>query len=147
MVFACSTNEGFIYIFDLVENPKLPVAILEANEKFVSTLSPQQLAAQPNEESSLLNNNNNGTNASEKNTRSKQKGIENYENKKNSILDFAFNHKQRDLIAASDYYGKVFIWKLNWKLSNRSRSENDLLSALANIFNNNNENGNNQPEK
>ena len=45
----------------------------------------------------------------------------------NILLGLAFNHKQRDLIAAVDFLGRVHIWKLSWLLSNRADNEiNDL---------------------
>lgn len=44
-----------------------------------------------------------------------------------------FNSKQRDLIAACDQAGRVFIWKMGWALSNRKQSEQSVLDHLGSV--------------
>lgn len=131
MVFAVGTNEGFVYIYDLIENKKLPVAILEMSEKLLTLLptdQQEQLQQKGSAGSTALQNSEKSKGVGKKSTADVAGGG------KNSVLSVAFNHKQRDLLAASDFFGKVFIWKLNWKLSNRRSDEIDLLNNQANIF-------------
>lgn len=45
----------------------------------------------------------------------------------------AFNRKQRDLFAACDHSGRVYIWRLDWKLANKSTSEQSSLDALGDV--------------
>lgn len=42
MVFAVGTNEGFVYFYDLLENKKLPVAVLEMSEKLLLPTEQQE---------------------------------------------------------------------------------------------------------
>lgn len=51
--------------------------------------------------------------------------------RKPSIMDIAFNKKQRDLLAAVDAMGEVHIWRLSWKLSNRQVGEEELFSGFV----------------
>jgi WD40 repeat protein len=141
MVFACSTNDGFIYIYDLMENKKLPVVVLEANEKLVASLSAEQLSS-----TSASANDNSSVNQSNNPRGKKAGGLTDFggDNNKNSIIQIAFNHKQRDLIAACDYFGQVFLWKLSWKLSNRNMNEITVWNSLADIFSTTANNGENR---
>jgi WD40 repeat protein len=115
MVFAVACSNGFIYVYDLAENMKLPVAVLEANEL--------RLAA-----SSLAGDN--------KAIKGKKTNTGQDQMERTSLLGLSFNHKQRDLLAGCDSFGKVYIWKLNWKLSNRRSDEVQLINNLANILSN-----------
>ena len=45
----------------------------------------------------------------------------------------AFNHKQRDLIAACDFLGRVHIWKLSWLLSSRGEDELNYLNKIGHV--------------
>jgi WD40 repeat protein len=143
MVFACSTNDGFLYIYDLMENKKLPVVVLEANEKLVASLTAEQLSSATStstNDSSSINQTNNPRGK-------KAGGMSDYgDNNKNSIIQIAFNHKQRDLIAACDYFGQVFLWKLSWKLSNRNMNEITVWNSLADIFSTTSNNGENRKD-
>jgi hypothetical protein len=47
------------------------------------------------------------------------------------ITGIAFNRKQRDLIAACDYSGRVHIWRLGWSLSNRHPAELKIMEDLG----------------
>lgn len=46
----------------------------------------------------------------------------------------AFNHKQRDLFAACDLSGKVYIWRLGWKLANKHNGEQTALDIVGNVY-------------
>jgi hypothetical protein len=119
MVFAVACSNGFVYVYDLAENMKLPVAVLEANEaRLASSSNTTSLAAD------------------HKAMKGKKSltGAEHTE--RTSLLGLSFNHKQRDLLAGCDSFGKVFVWKLNWKLSNRRSDEIQLINNLANILSN-----------
>lgn len=113
-VFAASGSNGMIYIYDLSENTTLPITVLEANDQLASTLL-----------QSFDNNGNNNT--TKKNSLHNSSAIQS----KNSIVSIAFNHKQRDLFAASDWYGKVFVWRLSWQLANRKSNEVQTLNSFA----------------
>jgi hypothetical protein len=52
-----------------------------------------------------------------------------------SVTGLVFNHKQRGMIAACDYLGRVHIWKLTWKLSNMHPDEQRILDEIGNINN------------
>jgi hypothetical protein len=45
----------------------------------------------------------------------------------------SFNSKQRDLLAACDQAGRVFIWKMGWSLSNRKQTEQAVLDHLGSV--------------
>ena len=44
-----------------------------------------------------------------------------------------FNHIQRDLIAACDSDGKVYVWRLGWQLANKHPKEQEELDKLGNV--------------
>lgn len=49
------------------------------------------------------------------------------------LTALAFNHKQRDLIAACDWLGRIHVWKLSWRLCNRQRDEQQMLDDLGKL--------------
>lgn len=103
MVFAVATTDGFVFIYDLKENMLLPVVTLHASQSAAST------------------------------EEDKKRGLSSSKSGEIPLTSLAFNHKQRDLIAACDWLGRVHIWKLSWKLSNRQRDEQQLLDDLGKL--------------
>ena len=49
----------------------------------------------------------------------------------NPISKLIANPKQRDLIAVCDVLGRVHLWKLAWKLSNKGPSEQQELDRVS----------------
>jgi len=45
----------------------------------------------------------------------------------------AFNKKQRDLFAACDHSGRVYIWRLGWKLANKHPTEQTVLDVFGDV--------------
>lgn len=95
-LFAASSAEGFVYLYDLGSATSGPVAVLEAP------------SAQP-----------------ETGGRRTTKRV--------GFTAVAFNHKQRDLFAACDLSGKVYVWRLGWKLANKHNGEQGALDAIGNV--------------
>lgn len=48
------------------------------------------------------------------------------------IFAVAFNHKQRDFLAAADAAGRVHVWQLPWHLANSRNNEVDQLEQIVN---------------
>ena len=57
---------------------------------------------------------------------------ESIKNQRAGITGIAFNKKQRDLIAACDFYGRIHVWRLSWSLSHRLPTEVAFLDELSN---------------
>jgi WD40 repeat protein len=113
-VFAVGSADGFLYLFDMSVSMSSPVVILEA-----------LVSASPNR--------NRGIDGVETDTAAHklQAG-----RRRAGITSLAFNHKQRDLLAACDVLGRVHIWKLSWQLSNRENYEQSILDNLGARLNN-----------
>ena len=112
-VFAASSSDGYLYLYDLSANMHTPVKILEA--PFTNPLTPAESAAAP-----------------AKGSGGRSKASEN-KHSRVGITGLAFNPKQRDLIAACDWLGRVHIWKLNWRLSNKTPQDLTLLNEIGSI--------------
>jgi WD40 repeat protein len=52
--------------------------------------------------------------------------------KRSGITGIAFNRRQRDLIAACDYSGKIHIWRLSWDLSHGQPLEQESIKKMGN---------------
>ena len=100
-------------------NRKLPIVRLEPNEADLIDSNPMEGSAK---------------NSSTTGLSSHLKQHLQSSHRKNSIISIAFNHRQRDLLSACDWYGKVFIWKLNWSLANRKGDELEQLNEMAQAF-------------
>lgn len=122
-VFAASSSDGFLYIFDLSFSLSSPAAILEV------TLD-DGLATNKG-----MNSGNSGSSGKGDSKRGKMNSLGNNHGRVHrvSITSLSFNQKQRDLLAACDLEGQVHIWKLSWKLANRETTDLKLLQNLANI--------------
>ena len=103
LVFAVATTDGTIFIFDLKENMSMPVV----------TLSLSQANNAPEDD--------------------KKRNASAAKSSNVPLIGLAFNHKQRDLLSACDWYGRVHIWKLSWKLCNKQNDEQQLLDDLGRI--------------
>jgi hypothetical protein len=122
-VFAATSSDGFLYVYDLGANPLSPVAVLEC--PLVPPVSAEDTTSREASRSSA---------SSKKPTHKKSSAGDSGHNRV-TITGMAFNPKQRGLIAACDYLGRVHIWKLSWKLSNIKADEQSTLDAIASIFN------------
>jgi len=107
-VFAATSLDGFLYIFDLSVSTSAPVNTLEAP----AVTSTQDGHAQGQRASGMKSN--------------KVKRI--------GLTGLAFNKRQRDLVAAIDLTGRVHIWRLSWGLSNRQKTDQAVLDALGNVL-------------
>lgn len=103
MVFAAASQEGVVYIFDLVKDTVSPVLVLEP---FLQSKSKSETG-----------NSKNSNNLPAKS--------------KTSLNNVSFNPKQRDLISACDYWGNIHIWKLSWNLANIQPGEQAQLNKLG----------------
>ena len=124
LVFAATSSDGFVYLYDLGANPLSPVASLEC------PLLPPVSAEDTAKEAAR------GASVSTKHkpvAHKKASGGDAAHNRV-TVTGLAFNPKQRGLIAACDYLGRVHIWKLSWKLSNIKADEQSTLDAIASIY-------------
>lgn len=121
LVFAACSAEGFIYLFDLMTTVSGPVAILEA-------LAISQDNGNKTNESTMDDNNKTGRSLKQQSNSNKSVG------KRIGLTGIAFNRKQRDIIAACDSIGRVHSWRLNWRLSNKSQVEQQILDQIGNIM-------------
>ncbi len=108
-VFAVSSSDGFLYLYDLSETTKIPVVVFDSNEH---AETPGTIPSK-------------GVKANKKQNESPARV---------ALTSFCFNHKQRDLIASCDWNGRVQIWKLSWKYANRVENEDVVLQRLSNIL-------------
>ncbi len=113
-VFAAASSDGQLFLFDLVSSQYSPVKTLEA-----PLTSP--LAAAGGEAE--------GASGVQKKTRGKAAVTEG--SGRSGLTGVAFNHKQRDLVAACDWLGRVHIWRLGWRLANRHKDDLSTLGDLA----------------
>jgi len=109
-VFAAASADGFLYIYDLASSITIPTVTLEAVVPS-NILSSEPMDTTTGRSGKTLKSGNNSS-------------------RRRSLSKLAFNHRQRDLIAACDVSGRVHIWRLSWKLSNRGEQD---LKALDNI--------------
>lgn len=119
LVFAATSSDGFLYLYDLGANSLSPVAVLEC------PLQPPVSAEDAAREAAR--------GGSKKPAHKKSSGGDSTHNRV-TVTGLAFNPKQRGLIAACDYLGRVHIWKLSWKLSNIKADEQSALDAIASIY-------------
>lgn len=119
LVFAATSSDGFLYLYDLGANPLSPVAVLEC------PLQPPVSAEDAAHEAAR--------GGAKKPAHKKSSGGDSTHNRV-TVTGLAFNPKQRGLIAACDYLGRVHIWKLSWKLSNIKADEQSTLDAIASIY-------------
>ena len=129
-VFAATSSDGFLYIYDLTVSQLSPAAVLECPLHPPATAA---AAADGGAGSTTDSGAQSRKSASKHSAASKRGGAGESTHNRVSITGLAFNHKQRGLIAACDYLGRVHIWKLSWKLSNIHADEQNLLDAIGNI--------------
>lgn len=113
-VFAAASSNGLLFLYDLRVNGVSPVRVVEAPaaSPHVSVAESKGTAASRTASNRL--------DRTDPQTRSGLTGI-------------AFSPRQRDLIAGCDWTGRVHVWKLGWRLSNRFRDEQALLNDIGNI--------------
>jgi WD40 repeat protein len=122
LVFAATSSDGFLYVYDLSANPLVPVATLECPlQPPVSTEDATAAAAQ-------------GSSRAHKKAPTKRGGGAESAHNRVTTTGLAFNPKQRGLVAVCDYLGRVHIWKLSWRLSNMRADEQAGLDAIASIY-------------
>ena len=109
-VFAATSADGFLYIYDMSSTESTPVIVLEAPPLALGDQSEQAhaLAAEQRKNKNTL----------------AQGG------KRAAFSGIAFNRKQRDLIAACDTAGRINIWRLSWGLSHPTKGEFEYLKAV-----------------
>lgn len=112
-VFAASSMDGFIYLFDLSVSSSEPTDVLEAFNSADNTI--------PNSASSA----NTGKSGGNINNKSKSKRV--------AVTGIAFNHKYK-FIAACDISGCVHIWRLNWRLSNKQKIDDIVMNEFVNVL-------------
>ena len=104
-VFAAASRDGYIYIFDLFVNQSGPIRSVRVPPVGATMQSMAEAEA-------------NGRPVTGAVARA---------------TSLSFNGKQRDLIAACDQTGRVFVWKMGWSLSNRKRAEQSVLDRLGSV--------------
>jgi WD40 repeat protein len=134
VVFAVGSADGFLYVFDISVSMTSPVAILEALVNPVVSRDAGSVGTGTDAAGgAAAADGATGGRAAGGLKAHQQAGIT---RRRVGITGLAFNHKQRDLIAACDVLGRVHIWKLSWKLSNRENYEQSILDNLAARINN-----------
>jgi hypothetical protein len=113
-VWACSSANGYIFIFDYLISKCGPLQVLGIESSINSY--------------NLKNNNHMTKNSNDNNAKYEMK----HENI--GITDIAFNHKQRDFIAASTINGEIIIWKMSSHFSSKSIEEQGLIDELGNTI-------------
>jgi hypothetical protein len=113
-VFAASSVDGFLYIYDMSRTESTPIIVLEAPPLALGDQSEQALALAAEQRRN-------------KNTMSQAHA---QVGKRAAFSGIAFNRKQRDLIAACDTAGRVNIWRLSWGLSHPTKGEFEYLKAV-----------------
>ena len=134
-MFATGSSDGFLYIFDLSASMSTPAAILEAQAApvVVSTSSTGTgtgsggTSSSTSEGGAAVNNGTNGSNTEGRTMKQVQQGLA----RRVGITGLAFNHKQRDLVAACDAWGRIHIWRLTWMLANKLSTEQGELDSLG----------------
>lgn len=105
MVFAATSVDGLLYLFDLRTSAAAPVATLEVPDR-MDGVGPVE-----------------GSERVQKRRTSKRPGL----------IGIAFNRKQRDLVAACDSAGNVHIWRLSWSFCNKQVSEEALFDSFIGV--------------
>jgi len=109
MVFATASSTGHIYVFDLAVRATGPVVALEVPGK------PEHMAA--DESGGLVAGR----------SRQRKRGDV---TRRVGFSGMSFNRKQRGMLAACDYEGKVHIWRLGWGFSSKKPEELALLESM-----------------
>ncbi len=133
LVFASASLDGFIYIFDLQQSSSGPVVMLEAltNPVLIDDVVNNDTSTSSSTSNTTSNSSSSsGNNKSNNNSRFRQ--LQQGMSRRVGITGLAFNHKQRDLLAACDLLGRIHIWRLNWVLANKSPLEQAELDKLGN---------------
>lgn len=123
LVFAAGSAGGFVFIFDLAVSTSLPVAVLETPALGLTGTTEdgagdvRSTISTESETSERLRN----KPGNSKRSIARRVGVS----------SLSFNRKQRDLLAACDYAGRVHIWRLSWKLAHRNPDEQVQLDRLA----------------
>ncbi len=127
-VFAATSSEGVLLIYDLQANRQAPVCVLD------SLLVPPTAAASSHTSNvTAASTNSAGSDGSKNSKAATTKLSDSGTQRRVGLSSVSFNPKQRDLIASCDVLGRVHIWRLNWSLSNKTASEMGLLNELGNI--------------
>ena len=128
MVFAAATGDGFLYVYDLNANELSPVATLEC------PLEPPASSEDSSNAQTTAGAAAGSASGKHKKTTQKRSSVSESTHNRVTITGLAFNPKQRGLVAACDYLGRVHIWKLSWKLSNLAAGEQAGLEGIAGIY-------------
>jgi hypothetical protein len=126
MVFAATSSDGFLYVYDLNANPLTPVTTLEC------PLQPPVSSGNAGDEAAAGAKDSGASRAAKKGV-GKRGGGDAAHNRV-TITGLAFNPKQRGLVAVCDYLGRVHMWKLSWRLSNMRAEEQAGLDAIGSIY-------------
>mmetsp|Transcript_14874 Transcript_14874/g.22368 ORF Transcript_14874/g.22368 Transcript_14874/m.22368 type:complete len:754 (-) Transcript_14874:107-2368(-) len=104
-VFAAGSRDGYVYVFDLLSSSTGPVTVLQLPPVGANMDTVAEAKA-------------NGRGLT--GPRARVSGI-------------CFNKKQRDLLAACDHTGRVFVWKMGWTLSNSKQTEQAFIDHLGSV--------------
>lgn len=115
-VFAASSADGFLYIYDMSSTESTPIIVLEAPALALA------LGDQSEQSHALA--------AEQRRNKNTQAQAQAQGGKRAAFSGIAFNRKQRDLIAACDTAGRVNIWRLSWGLSHPTKGEFEYLKAV-----------------
>jgi len=107
LVFATTSIDGFLYLFDLGTSAAAPIVTLEVPDHVDSSTT--------------------------MNTSARDRAQKRRIGKRPGLVSVAFNRKQRDLVAACDTAGHVHIWRLSWSLCNKQASEEALLDDFIGV--------------
>lgn len=130
LVFAATSSDGFLYVYDLGASSLVPAATLECPLQ-----PPQQPSTQGGEESTsaAAGTSSSSSRGTDKKGAPKRKTAAESAHNRVTPTGLAFNPKQRGLVAVCDYLGRVHIWKLSYRLSNMRADDQKGLDELANI--------------
>ena len=114
LLFAAGSAEGFVYLFDLSSSSSVPVLVLEAKPSAMNLAKSSDNGADAvgvstkGDDSKM---NTGGATAIGAATAAKGRAEATF-HYRSGITSIAFNRKQRDLLCACDYLGRVHVWRL-----------------------------------
>jgi WD40 repeat protein len=131
-VFAVGTQDGYVYLFDLMETLSGPLTFLRLplSGAGVGTGGGAGGGAGA------------GTGARGKRLQGAGAGV----GYRPRVTGLAFNAKQRDLLSVCDSSGRVLVWKVGWNLANQKQTEMSFLEKLGNISSSDSASGERQEE-
>ena len=127
LLFAAGSDDGFVYLFDLSSPASVPVLVLEAKPAGGDAAPGAGGSSSGDAGAGRREANKGGTSAAA------AARADAAATARSAVTGLVFNRRQRDLLAACDYLGRVHVWRLSWGLSHKGNDEQALLDAVASV--------------